>query len=179
MKKRYKTLAISTAVLMLGILATNLVMGATLISNNLSPTKPIAPTISTDPPTTNDGMAIPADPVVCEEELKARVPKTLEVAEIKIHPVRTRYLMYTRDGCHIMWGIYGNGHFTGTDNLGKRCWGIYERGIFAGLYDGTFFWGKYLDGAWKAQHLFGLPSSTGRYVVFPPIALTDEDQPIP
>jgi hypothetical protein len=75
--------------------------------------------------------------------------------------------MWTDDGVHIMWGVFGNGRFVGTDNLGKRCWGIYGRGIFAGFYDGEFFWGKYENGAWKAQYLFGLENSYGKYVTFP------------
>jgi hypothetical protein len=78
---------------------------------------------------------------------------------------------------HIMWGVYGNGRFVGTDNLGKRCWGIYGKGIFAGFYDGEFFWGKYDNGAWKAEYLFGLEHSRGDYVLFPPPAATTDAAP--
>jgi hypothetical protein len=71
--------------------------------------------------------------------------------------------------------VYGNGRFVGTDNLGKRCWGIYGRGVFAGFYDGEFFWGKYGNGAWKAQYLFGLENSYGKYVTFPVPAVSSAD----
>ena len=81
--------------------------------------------------------------------------------------------MWTYDGVHIMWGVFGNGRFVGTDNLGKRCWGIYGRGIFAGFYDGEFFWGRYNNGAWKAQNLFGLKYSYGKYVIFPQPTVTN------
>ena len=65
-----------------------------------------------------------------------------------------------------MWGTSGNGIFVGTDNLGKRYWEIYGNGIFAGFYDGEFFWGRYSNGAWKAQYLFGLRYSYGKHVLF-------------
>jgi hypothetical protein len=105
------------------------------------------------------------------EKLKAEVPKSLADTQASIVPVKTKYLMYTADGNHIMWGIYGNGRFTGTDNNGKQCWGIYENGVFAGFYDGTLFTGKYSNGAWSAQNLFGLNTCSGKYVLFPsPVA---------
>ncbi len=66
-----------------------------------------------------------------------------------------------------MWGFVGKGYFVGTDNQGKRCWGIYDKGIFAGFYDGEFFWGNYRGGNWKAEGLFGLNSSHGKYILFP------------
>lgn len=68
--------------------------------------------------------------------------------------MRARFLMWTYDGVHIMWGFCGNGRFTGTDNLGNHCWGIYGKGVFAGFYEGEFFWGRYSNGTWKAQGLF-------------------------
>jgi len=101
--------------------------------------------------------------------LKLKVPKTLDEVKLRMVPVRGRYLMWTHDGRHIMWGIYGNGYFTGTDNLGKRAWGIYGKGIFAGFYNGNFFWGKYRNGFWKAEYLFGEERSHGRYVLFPTV----------
>jgi hypothetical protein len=86
--------------------------------------------------------------------------------------------MYTLDGVHIMWGIYGNGRFVGTDNNGKRCWGIYGQGVFAGFYDGEFFWGKYCNSDWKAEYLFGLRYSQGKYVLFPtPFPTTSSTAP--
>jgi hypothetical protein len=78
-----------------------------------------------------------------------------------------------------MWGSYGNGRFVGTDNLGKRCWGIYGKGIFAGFYAGEFFWGKYDGGKWKAEYLFGLENSSGAYVLFPPPAIASDSAESP
>jgi hypothetical protein len=99
--------------------------------------------------------------------LKAQVPVSYKDAQASIS-VRTRYLIYTSDGVHIMWGFEGNNRFVGTDNNGKQCWGIFGDGIFAGFYDGTFFWGKYASaGTWKAQSLFGLNTSQGSYILFP------------
>jgi hypothetical protein len=66
-----------------------------------------------------------------------------------------------------MWGYVGNGFFVGQDNLGKRCWGIYGNGVFAGFYDGGFFWGKYRNGNWKAEGLFGENCAHGKYILFP------------
>ncbi|MBN1682445.1 hypothetical protein JW865_02710 [Candidatus Bathyarchaeota archaeon] len=101
------------------------------------------------------------------DKLKDRIPSTFEEAEALILPVRSRFLLYTKDLKHIMWGSFGNNHFVGVDNLGKRAWGIYYRGVFAGFYDGEFFWGKYSNGYWKAQNLFGLPQSYGQYTTAP------------
>ena len=84
----------------------------------------------------------------------------------------TRFLLYTHDGKHIMWGFVGNGYFVGQDNLGKRCWGIYGNGVFAGFYDGEFFWGKYRCGNWKAIGLFGENYTHGKYILFPTITAT-------
>jgi len=112
------------------------------------------------------------------DELKSQIPKTLQDAEAQILPARIRYLMYTNDGSHIMWGFFGRGYFTGTDNLGKHSWGIYGKGIFAGFYDNNFFWGKYNKGTWKAQWLFDEQYTSGKYITFPLIAVA-EATPIP
>jgi hypothetical protein len=109
-----------------------------------------------------------------KEQLKELAPATPEEAERSIYPLRRRFLMWTNDGVHVMWGIYGNGRFVGTDNLGIRCWGIYGKGIFAGFYNGEFFWGKYDNGAWKAEYLFGLEYCYGSYVLFPSLTITSE-----
>lgn len=106
------------------------------------------------------------------EEMKEKIPATYEeaeklMAEVEATPVPNRYLMWTRDGRHIMWGTLRGGYFTGEDNLGKKAWGIYHNGMFAGFYDGRFFYGRYSRGRWKAYGLFGLRSSSGRYVLFP------------
>ena len=106
----------------------------------------------------------------------SKIPKTYEETA-NIVPFRQRYLMYTWDGVHIIWGRYGHGYFVGTDNLGRRAWGIYGKSIFAGFYDGDFFWGKYANGRWKAQGLFGMNYSHGRYVLFPMPVLTAEAVP--
>jgi hypothetical protein len=107
------------------------------------------------------------------EKLKELVPETYEEVEAEVLPLsrRTRFLMYTHDGKHIMWGYIGNGRFFGQDNLGKRCWGIYGKGIFGGFYDGEIFWGRYRNGQWKAVYLFGEQYTHGDYVIFPIITL--------
>jgi hypothetical protein len=105
------------------------------------------------------------------EQLESLVPRTYEDAEAQLIPTRIRFLMYTRDGKHIMWGFVGNNYFVGTDNLGKRCWGIYGKGVFAGFYDGGFFWGRYCRGNWKAEGLFGEEYTYGKYILFPTIDL--------
>lgn len=179
-KKMVISLAV-VAALMLTVLAVNLVMAAasTVAAPNLKATaiEAIKPTAvnavesnaleAIKPITQDASVVISPDQIENEEQLKELVPLTPEEAEGNIYPVRHRFLMWTNDGVHIMWGIYGNGRFVGTDNLGKKCWGIYGRGIFAGFYDGGFFWGKYENGAWKAQYLFGLRQSQGKYVLFP------------
>ncbi len=110
-------------------------------------------------------------------ELKQDVPESYDVVEKKIAeimPIPNRFLLWTNDGKHIMWGTYGGGYFRGVDNLGKKVWGIYHNGIFAGFYDGdAFFYGRYSNGSWMAHGLFGLRTARGRYVLFPSI------QPLP
>ena len=101
------------------------------------------------------------------EKLKAIIPKTFGEADALIAPIRNRFLLWTHDGTHIMWGFYGGGYFSGTDNLGKQAWGIYGKGIFAGFYDGNFFYGMYRNGNWKAIYLFDGKIRQGRYVTFP------------
>jgi len=105
------------------------------------------------------------------EDLKESVPGTYEETDSRICQ-RIRFLLYTHDGKHIMWGFVGNGYFVGQDNLGKRCWGIYGKGVFAGFYDGEFFWGKYRCGNWKAVGLFGENYTHGKYILFPTTNIT-------
>lgn len=114
----------------------------------------------------------PPETYVDVAELEKSVPRTYEETDAQLVPTRTRFLMYTHDGKHIMWGWVGNGYFVGTDNLGKRCWGIYGNGVFAGFYDGDFFWGRYRNGNWKAEGLFGEKYTHGKYVLFPTPTLT-------
>ncbi|MCW4044267.1 MAG: hypothetical protein NWE94_01970 [Candidatus Bathyarchaeota archaeon] len=147
LNKKQTTIA-ALAIMLVGLLVVNIAMAAT--------------------PAAVSAQQPPAD----VEKLMPQIPKTIEEAETAVYPVRGRFLMWTHDGVHVIWGRYGNGIFVGTDNLGKRCWGIYGNGIFAGFYDGEFFWGKYQAGSWKAIGLFGLRYSYGRYVLFPSPVLT-------
>jgi len=99
------------------------------------------------------------------DDLRELVPESYDETDARVVQ-RTRFLLYTKDGKCILWGFVGNGHFVGTDNMGKRCWGIYGKGVFAGFYDGEFFWGNYRCGNWKAQGLFGLNTASGKYILF-------------
>lgn len=173
MQKKIKIAIAAAAALMLVILAVNLAMGATFASNtSVSPANSLEK-VSEDQ--NDDGiMMILPEQADDKEQLKELAPATPEEAERSIYPIRRRFLMWTNDGAHIMWGIYGNGRFVGTDNLGKRCWGIYGKGIFAGFYNGEFFWGKYDNGAWKAEYLFDLEYCYGSYVLFPPLTIISE-----
>jgi len=165
MRKAIKASIVTVFALMMTILAANLAFAATAAGTkvNLSLASTAADITETD------GFQITADQVQNPEQLKALIPATAEEAESNIYPVKTRFIMWTRDGVHVMWGVYGRGHFVGTDNLGKRCWGLYGSGVFAGFYDGGFFWGRYYMGTWKAQGLFGLAYSNGKFVTFPRI----------
>ena len=100
------------------------------------------------------------------------IPQTYEETEALMSPLCNRFLMWTHNGKHIMWGYYGKRHFVGIDNQGKRCWGIYGRGVFAGFYDGEFFYGRYNNGYWKARYLFDLDQSHGQYILFPRPTIT-------
>ena len=165
------------AALMLAVLAVNLVMGATITGNTLSPEANNLKTV--EPLESDNSVIISPEQAENTEQLRQLAPQTLEEAERSIYPVRHRFILWTNDGVHVMWGVYGNGRFVGTDNLGKRCWGIYGKGVFSGFYDGDFFWGKYDNGAWKAEYLFGLESSRGSYVLFPLPAIISEDAASP
>ncbi|MEJ2240927.1 MAG: hypothetical protein P8Y18_02125 [Candidatus Bathyarchaeota archaeon] len=101
--------------------------------------------------------------------IQEKVPQTYEEAEALVSIQRVRFLLYTNDGKHIMWGFVGNNYFVGQDNMDKRCWGIYGKGIFAGFYDQQFFWGKYRGGNWKAEGLFETNFTYGKYILFPTI----------
>ena len=100
------------------------------------------------------------------DELKKTVLETYEETDALIL-TRVRFLLYSHDGEHVMWGYVGNGYFVGQDNHGKNCWGIYGKNVFAGFYDGEFFCGKYRCGNWKAIGLFGENYSFGKYILFP------------
>jgi len=179
MKNKLKISTATIAVFVLVVLVVNLasasiatpkaaISAANLSTNNaeVAPPSVTNPTTSTQPDITTP---VATDDV---EKLRTEIPKTLQETEADMPSIRTRYLMYTNDGVHIMWGVFGNGRFVGTDNQGKSCWGIYGRGIFAGFYDGQFFWGKYSGNNWKAEYLFGLNAASGKYITFPSPALT-------
>ena len=180
MKKTHQAVIAVVAILVLGALAVESVAAI-----NAEPTQDIAVTkrapsplnLSIDVASVN---AVQITDIVEGEKLRERIPQTYEEAEAQVCPVRNRFILWTHDGVHIMWGHYGNGYFIGRDNAGKRCWGIYGRGVFAGLYDHDFFWGRYQAGRWKAEGLFGLEHAHGQYVVFPqikPVPTTAERRP--
>ena len=100
------------------------------------------------------------------DNVKELVPETYEKAEAKIITVKYRFLIWTDDGLHIMWGRFGNGFFVGTDNAGEHAWGIYGNTNFAGFYGEQFFRGKYRKGYWKAVDLFEESQTHGEYVLF-------------
>ncbi|MBN1358888.1 hypothetical protein JW988_09000 [Candidatus Bathyarchaeota archaeon] len=187
MHKKIKVSMAAVAALILVVLAVNLAMAATFVANtsdieanNLEAAEKINPdeSVTVDESIIfDDGIVISPEQAEDTEQLKELTPESFEEAESSICPVRSRFILYTGNGVHVMWGAYGNGRFVGTDNLGNRCWGIYGKGVFAGFYDGEFFWGRYCNGIWKAQYLFGLNYSRGEYVLFPAPALTVDAAP--
>jgi len=193
MERKYRIPMAVATVLILGVLATNSVEAASsiqraLVSANVAslPVKAAEPLIqksveeikasplSWSRPMSQTALSLstseePAPEEMPDEaeELRKAVPSDYEEAEAQVRPLTNRFLMWTHDLEHIMWGYYRNGFFVGTDNLGKRSWGIYGNGFFAGFYDGEFFWGKYNNGIWKAVDLFGEKLTHGRFVVYP------------
>ena len=167
MKKTYSISLAAISALLLVIMASNLVMASI---SDLS-------TIGATNVQKLNTVAIEISPEIVDDvtTLVDLAPETYEEAEASILPVRSRFILWTGNGAHVMWGSYGNGRFVGKDNLGKRCWGIYGKGVFAGFYDGDFFYGKYENGNWKAQYLFGLDNSRGEYKLFPAPTLTADD----
>jgi len=110
-----------------------------------------------------------------DKSIMSMIPETYEETAENI-PIRNRYILYTNNGRHIMWGMFGQGFFAGEDNHDKRVWGIYGNTVFAGFYDGEFFWGEYLRNRWKANGLFGLEKASGRYITFrnrPSLAISE------
>lgn len=172
MNKKYSISVAAITTVLLVILATNLVMASiadisALETNNAQKLNVVETEVEISPEIIDD-----------IDKLEDLAPETYEEAEKSIFPVRNRFILWTGNGVHVMWGFYGNGRFVGTDNLGKRCWGIYGKGVFAGFYDGEFFYGRYANGYWKAQYLFGLENARGQYVLFPrPTLTTDSIEP--
>ena len=103
-----------------------------------------------------------------KENVLNQIPDTYDLTNEKI-TIPNRFILYTHDGKNIMWGTYGNSYFRGQDNNGKFTWGIYGENVFAGFYQGEFFWGKYRNNKWKANGIFGLKRSRGNFVTFPPL----------
>jgi hypothetical protein len=174
MREKIRISIAAVAALMVVILAVNLAMGATFVANT-----PATAANAIAPINQADSIVISPEQAEDKEQLKELAPATPEEAERSIYPIRRRFLMWTHDGVHIMWGVYGNGRFVGTDNLGNRCWGIYGKGVMAGFYDGEFFWGKYDNGSWKAEYLFGLEHSQGKYVLFSTPTITSDNTAVP
>jgi hypothetical protein len=156
------------ALLLVGVIATSVVASSTGLSSNTDVSKEQMETVAAVE--ASPDSLVPEDVNVLEldaEDLRQIVPDTYEEVDAQVSITRVRFLLYTSDGKHIMWGYVGNGYFVGEDNLDKRCWGIYGKGVFAGFYDGEFFWGKYNSGDWKATGLFGLNCAQGKYILFP------------
>jgi len=190
MRKKIAISMVVVALLLIGIMATSVLASNTTLARNTDVSKELLPTAESVTPERlgpvreispasvipNEVKELPEIDAVEKleemevEDLEESVPGTYEETDSRICQ-RTRFLLYTHDGKHIMWGFVGNGYFVGTDNLGKRCWGIYGKGVFAGFYDGEFFWGKYRCGNWKAEGLFGENYAHGKYILFPEINL--------
>lgn len=163
------------ALLLVGVIATSVVASSTGLASNTDSSKEQMEIEAVKPETVapvevSPDSIVPEDVDVLDldiEDLRKIVPDTYEEVDAQVSITRVRFLLYTDDGKHIMWGFVGNGYFVGEDNLGKRCWGIYGKGVFAGFYDGEFFWGKYNSGNWRAIGLFGENYSQGKYILFP------------
>jgi hypothetical protein len=186
--KNIKVLAATTSLFLIAVLAIGIAAAApstatlTASQSNVASVNSASPvTRVTAPPTTTTTPTPTPMPnadasAVDLVKLKAEVPLTYKEAQASIVS-RTRYILYTADGVHIMWGTEGNHRFVGTDNNGKQCWGIFGDGIFAGFYDGNFFWGKYTGSTWKAEGLFGLNTARGSYILFPQASVTSSAEP--
>ena len=190
MRKKIAISMVVVALLLIGIMATSVLASNVNLARNTDVSKELLATAESVTPESLDPVneisstsvvpdqveELPEIDVVEEleetdvEDLEESVLGTYEETDSRICQ-RTRFLLYTHDGKHIMWGFVGNGYFVGEDNLGKRCWGIYGKGVFAGFYDGEFFWGKYRCGNWKAMGLFGENYTHGKYILFPKINL--------
>ena len=172
---------ISLVAMTMVTLASALPVSATAAANLVSPTKTSAvPNTCTlvVASTASDPITLPAEIPAEVLKLRDQLPATIDDAEAKTVPVLGRFVMYTYDLRHILWGQFGNHYFTGVDNMGVRVWGIYGQGYFAGLYNGQFFWGKYSCSLWSARNLFKLNYACGRYVTTPlPAATSNSIQP--
>jgi hypothetical protein len=115
-----------------------------------------------------------------EDTLVEIIPETEEATKelVEIQRIQ-RFILWTHDGEHVMWGRYGNGYFVAEDNNGEKIWGIYHKGFFAGFYGDEFFKGRYRGNRWRAEGLFGEEKSYGEFKTFPqrPYRLYAEDKP--
>jgi hypothetical protein len=196
MKTKIVVSMVVVALLLVGIMATSVLASNTTLAKNTDASKELrANDVSVKP---NGAVSVqevspaalipPKDEELPENDvtdetddlkridvdaLRESVPGTYEEVDSLVCK-RVRFLLYTHDGKHIMWGFVGDGYFVGKDNLGKRCWGIYGKGVFAGFYDGEFFWGRYRGGNWKAMGLFGENYAHGKYILFPTTNITPE-----
>ena len=100
-----KKLSIATiSLFLLGLLAVNLVMAATPIA---SLTKPISSVeVSADKPSAIAVTTVETPEKI--EKLKSLIPETPEKAITAIYPSRTRFLLWTNDGLHIMFFLQVN-----------------------------------------------------------------------
>ncbi len=100
--------------------------------------------------------------------VKSYLPASYEEIESSLQNTLTRrFILWTHDGVHVMWGKYGKHVFVGEDNEGVKVWGIYHKGFFAGFYGDEFFHGRYNNHRWKAVGLFGENVSYGGFLTFP------------
>jgi hypothetical protein len=129
-----------------------------------------------------------------QEDLHPLVPQTYEEAKANIIAYNGKYILWTIDGSHIMWGEFGYqtskcgnsecdptksyclmkcsgegyGYFIGQDDLGNEAWGVFNKRNFAGIYNGEPFSGNWNEKKWTASGLFGLDKASGSYVTFKP-----------
>ena len=191
MKTNNKTFVVLASLLILALPIISLASATdappTLLATNVAP-QPVqlADRVGLTPVTTvaavnrvsGNQLEVSTDIPMAVKDLLPQIPEDFETVEAEVRPFRNRFLMWTIDLKHVMWGHYGNGFFIGTDNHGNRAWGVYRRGLFAGFYEGKLFYGKYRQGCWKARGLFGEPTSFGRYVLSPtPVATVAETLP--
>ena len=125
---------------------------------------------------TTNAVSLTVKDIQNRAQLLERLPSTIDEVDANILPTRqSRFILYTKDGQDVMWGAFSDGYFRGQDNHGKYTWGIYGQNVFAGLYEGKFFWGKYRNGNWKAYGLFDKKQVSGKFIVFPSTPLLQND----
>ncbi|MFC1769209.1 hypothetical protein ACFLZX_05585 [Nanoarchaeota archaeon] len=107
-----------------------------------------------------------------EDSIGDRVPDSKDDAVMGTNGPnpKHRFIMWSKGGENLVYGILGNGYFYGEDFYGNDIWGIYGLGVFAGYYDDESFVGDYrhgwLHGKWKAENIFNQDNARGGYIVF-------------